>query len=89
MVIIHGGNRSGSRVWLDGITVWQRFPVCLPCEGHNLLAFEDALAWGGVPHITLKINFVSLAHCLLLCYFVTVLWIIGLKPCLKAGAVKP
>lgn len=66
-----------------------RGPFALQHEGPNCASF-----WGCVPalgarggegrlvgvHITLKNNFVSLARCLLCCCFVTVLWIIGLKP---------
>lgn len=67
-----------------------RGPLHWRTRDENWPAFEDALAPGvGVggslvgAHITLKINLVSLARCLLRCYFVTVLWIIGLKPRLK------
>lgn len=64
-------------------------PSLCRTRDENRPAFEDALALGvgegksRGAHSALKINLVSLARCLRRCYFVTVLWIIGLKPRLK------
>lgn len=93
IMLYYGNDSQGKLQRFTSVARWNHRLATVPrlyaMRGTQLASFWGCVGLGGVPHITLKINFVSLAHCLLFCYFVTVLWIIGLEPCLKAGAVKP